>query len=103
MAKPKLLVLDEATASVDGDTDAFIQQMIRKRFVNVTMITIAHRLNTIMDYDKVLVMDKGRAMEFDTPEKLLEDADGVFTTLVDSTGKESSIVLREMAKKKSSA
>mmetsp|Transcript_10664 Transcript_10664/g.16074 ORF Transcript_10664/g.16074 Transcript_10664/m.16074 type:complete len:946 (-) Transcript_10664:1909-4746(-) len=98
LAKPRLLVLDEATASVDGDTDAFIQQMIRKRFVNVTMITIAHRLNTIMDYDRILVMDKGKAVEFDTPVRLLEDDNGLFTNLVDSTGKESSRALRAMAK-----
>ena len=97
LAKPKVLVLDEATASVDGETDAFIQQMIRKRFSGTTMLTIAHRLNTIMDYDKVLVMDKGRVAEFGSPKDLLEDNNGLFSNLVDSTGNESSLVLRQMA------
>ena len=97
LAKPKVLVLDEATASVDTETDAFIQQMIRERFEGTTLLTIAHRLNTIMDYDVVLVMDKGKAAEFDSPKKLLQLEDGMFSNLVDSTGNESSIVLRQMA------
>jgi ABC-type multidrug transport system fused ATPase/permease subunit len=97
LAKPKVLVLDEATASVDGETDAFIQQMIRKRFSGTTMLTIAHRLNTIMDYDAVLVMDKGKVAEFGSPKELLEDDNGLFSNLVDSTGNESSLALRQMA------
>jgi len=96
LCKPKVLVLDEATASVDGETDAFIQKMIRSRFRDTTLLTIAHRLNTIMDYDVVLVMDKGRVGEFGTPKELLNDETGLFSSLVDSTGKESSLALREM-------
>ncbi|KAL3764321.1 hypothetical protein ACHAW5_008918 [Stephanodiscus triporus] len=64
LSQPKLLVLDEATASIDGETDAFIQKMLRTRFSNTTLVTIAHRINTIMDYDLLLVMDSGRAVEF---------------------------------------
>lgn len=97
LAKPKVLVLDEATASVDGETDAFIQKMIRERFIGTTLLTIAHRLNTIMDYDMVLVMDEGRVGEFGSPKALLENQDGLFSKLVDSTGNESSFVLRQMA------
>lgn len=97
LAKPKVLVLDEATASVDGETDVFIQEMIRKRFSGTTMLTIAHRLNTIMDYDTVLVMDKGRVAEFASPRELLKNANGLFSSLVDSTGNESSLALRQMA------
>jgi ABC-type multidrug transport system fused ATPase/permease subunit len=94
LAKPKLLFLDEATASVDGETDALIQKMLRSRFVGTTLITIAHRLNTIMDYDCILVMSDGKAAEFGTPAELLSNKDGLFSELVESTGKESSAALR---------
>jgi ABC-type multidrug transport system fused ATPase/permease subunit len=97
LAKPKLLFLDEATASVDGETDALIQRMLRSKFVGTTLITIAHRLNTIMDYDCILVMSDGRAAEFGSPASLLSDADGIFSELVKSTGKESSAVLHSIA------
>lgn len=96
LAKPKVLVMDEATASVDGETDAFIQRMLRTRFKGTTLLTVAHRLNTIMDYDSILVMDKGRAAEFGSPQDLLE-RNGVFAELVASTGEESSRALREIA------
>jgi ABC-type multidrug transport system fused ATPase/permease subunit len=97
LSQPKVLVLDEATASIDGETDAFIQRMLRTRFPNTTLVTIAHRLNTIMDYDFVLVMDKGKAAEFDSPANLLSIQGGVFSELVDATGPESSKALRDMA------
>jgi ABC-type multidrug transport system fused ATPase/permease subunit len=97
LSQPKLLVLDEATASIDGETDAFIQRMLRTRFPHTTLVTIAHRLNTIMDYDYVLVMDKGHAAEFDSPDKLLSRRGGVFSELVDATGAESSKALRDLA------
>mmetsp|Transcript_13592 Transcript_13592/g.25525 ORF Transcript_13592/g.25525 Transcript_13592/m.25525 type:complete len:1381 (-) Transcript_13592:42-4184(-) len=97
LSKPKVLVLDEATASVDAETDAFIQRMIRQRFKGTTLLTIAHRLNTIMDYDVVLVMDKGKVAEFGRPDVLLENPDGLFTGLVNSTGRESSMALRRMS------
>ncbi|XP_067646383.1 probable multidrug resistance-associated protein lethal(2)03659 [Eurosta solidaginis] len=67
----KILVLDEATANVDPQTDALIQTTIRSKFRNCTVLTIAHRLHTIMDSDKVLVMDAGRAVEFGSPFELL--------------------------------
>ena len=96
LAKPKLLFLDEATASVDGETDAQIQRMLRSRFNGTTLLTIAHRLNTIMDYDVILVVDQGKAAEFGTPAELLSNKDGIFSELVESTGKESSVALRSM-------
>merc|ERR1712166_1109308 len=89
LSQPRVLVLDEATASIDGETDAFIQKMIRTRFPHTTLLTIAHRLNTIMDY--------GKAAEFDAPAKLLEKEEGIFSQLVDATGSESSRALRELA------
>ena len=67
LRKPKILILDEATASVDNDTDALLQKMIRERFTDCTVMTIAHRLNTIIDCDRVMVMDKGKLAEMDSP------------------------------------
>ena len=70
--KTKILVLDEATAAVDLETDDLIQATIRKEFAGSSVLTIAHRLNTIMDYDKIMVLDKGELREFDSPDKLLK-------------------------------
>lgn len=97
LANPSVLVLDEATASVDGETDAVIQKMLRSRFVGTTLLTVAHRLNTIMDYDVILVMDEGKAAEFGPPEELLSNKNGIFSQLVESTGKESSAALHKLA------
>jgi ATP-binding cassette subfamily C (CFTR/MRP) protein 1 len=77
----KIIFLDEATASIDYKTDALIQDVIKKEFKKCTVLTIAHRINTIMDYDRVIVMDKGVIAEFDTPKKLMEQ-DGIFSSLV---------------------
>ena len=98
LSQPKVLVLDEATASIDGETDAFIQSMLRTRFPNTTLFTIAHRLNTIMDYDLTLVMDAGRAVEFGPPAELLDIKGGIFAELVDATGADNSRALRDMGK-----
>ncbi|KAL0104953.1 hypothetical protein PUN28_016533 [Cardiocondyla obscurior] len=82
----RILMLDEATANVDPHTDALIQRTIRKKFATCTMLTVAHRLNTIMDSDKVLVMDKGRMSEYDHPHILLKNSYSQFTSLVRETG-----------------
>ncbi len=74
-------MLDEATASIDTETDAFIQLMIRTKFADCTVLTIAHRLHTIFDSTKILVMDKGVVGEYDTPEVLLQKPDGLFKGL----------------------
>jgi ABC-type multidrug transport system fused ATPase/permease subunit len=69
--------MDEATASIDPETDAFIQSMIRTKFANCTVLTIAHRLHTIIDGTRILVMDKGVVGEYDTPDNLLKkEGDG---------------------------
>ena len=72
LRRSRILMMDEATASVDLETDKLIQRVVRTEFAHCTVLTIAHRLNTIMDADKVLVMDAGRAVEFDTPHSLLQ-------------------------------
>lgn len=82
----KILVLDEATANVDPYTDILIQNAIRERFADCTVITIAHRLNTVVDSDKVLVMDAGNVVEFGKPQVLLQDSNGAFYALVREAG-----------------
>ncbi|XP_048103810.1 multidrug resistance-associated protein 1 [Alosa alosa] len=71
LRKTKVLVLDEATAAVDLETDTLIQSTIRSQFEDCTVLTIAHRLNTIMDYTKIIVMDKGNIKEMDSPANLI--------------------------------
>jgi len=88
LSEPKLLVLDEATASVDGETDIFLQKMLRSKFEGCTLLTIAHRISTVLDYDMILAMDKGKAVEFGPPEVLMEKEDGVFRALLNSGDKE---------------
>jgi ATP-binding cassette subfamily C (CFTR/MRP) protein 1 len=85
LRKPKILVLDEATASIDNATDSSIQDMIRENFKDATVLTIAHRLNTIMDSDKVLVLDDGRVAEYDTPQALLAREGSLFKAMVDKS------------------
>ena len=64
--------MDEATSSMDMQTDQIIQKTIRSEMGNCTLITIAHRISTVMDYDKVVMMSKGRVAEYDTPANLLK-------------------------------
>ena len=84
LQKPSVLVMDEATASIDFATDAKIQETIRE--LTSTIVTIAHRLQTIVDYDKVLVLDKGRVVEYGHPWELIKIKDGVFRSMCDSSG-----------------
>lgn len=93
----KILVLDEATANVDLATDALVQNTIRKKFKACTVLTIAHRLNTIMDSNKVLVMDHGQAIEFDHPYILLKNDQSHFSNMVQETGKPMAEQLRRYA------
>uniref|UniRef100_A0A914CDE4 Multidrug resistance-associated protein 1 n=1 Tax=Acrobeloides nanus TaxID=290746 RepID=A0A914CDE4_9BILA len=81
LRRSKILILDEATAAVDLATDALIQETIRKEFKHSTVLTIAHRLNTILDYDRVLVLDKGEIIEFDSPQNLLADKTSIFAAM----------------------
>ncbi|XP_055852918.1 multidrug resistance-associated protein 1 isoform X3 [Episyrphus balteatus] len=81
LRKTKVLVLDEATAAVDLETDDLIQKTIRSEFKDCTVLTIAHRLNTILDSDKVIVLDRGEIIEFDSPASLLEDKNSAFHSM----------------------
>ncbi|KFY69086.1 hypothetical protein V496_00545 [Pseudogymnoascus sp. VKM F-4515 (FW-2607)] len=85
VARPKILVLDEATSAVDMGTDALIQRSIREEFADTTLVVIAHRLSTIADFDRILVMDKGVGVEFGGPKELMEQG-GVFAGLVRGSG-----------------
>ncbi|XP_010213932.1 PREDICTED: canalicular multispecific organic anion transporter 2 isoform X1 [Tinamus guttatus] len=85
LRKTRVLVLDEATAAVDLETDDFIQMTIRTQFEDCTVLTIAHRLNTIMDYTRVLVLDKGAIAEFDTPANLIASK-GIFYSMAKDAG-----------------
>ncbi|KAJ9691132.1 hypothetical protein PVL29_013349 [Vitis rotundifolia] len=96
LRRSKILVLDEATAAVDVRTDALIQKTIREEFKSCTMLIIAHRLNTIIDCDRVLLLDAGRVLEYDTPEELLSNDRSAFSKMVQSTGAANAEYLRSL-------
>uniref|UniRef100_A0A8C9LB07 Uncharacterized protein n=1 Tax=Pavo cristatus TaxID=9049 RepID=A0A8C9LB07_PAVCR len=85
LRKAKILILDEATAAVDLETDHLIQTTIRSAFADCTVLTIAHRLHTIMDSNRVMVMHAGKIVEFDSPEKLLQKQ-SVFSAMAKDAG-----------------
>lgn len=82
----KLLILDEATSAIDYKTDTVIQTSLRYEMRNVTQLIIAHRLQTIMDADKIMVLDAGRIVEFGNPKELLQNEQGSLRALVDQSG-----------------
>ncbi|KAJ1996036.1 hypothetical protein GGI26_000617 [Coemansia sp. RSA 1358] len=85
--RSRLIIMDEATASVDFDTDDRIQRTIRgHEFTDSTLFCVAHRLRTIIDYDRVLVLDKGNIAEFDTPQNLLQNKGGIFRNMCENSG-----------------
>lgn len=106
--RTQILVLDEATANIDLETDNLIQEKLKAIFQACTVVIIAHRLATVIDSDRILVMDQGRGKEFDHPYKLLvkslgdEDItnDGYFAQMVKATGEESAKLLFKIAKDK---
>ncbi|NXM50901.1 MRP1 protein, partial [Gymnorhina tibicen] len=85
LRKSKILVLDEATAAVDLETDKLIQSTIKSQFEECTVLTIAHRLNTIMDYTRVLVLERGEVVECGTPDQLLQEK-GIFYSMAKDSG-----------------
>ncbi|KAF9276165.1 hypothetical protein BGZ68_010215 [Mortierella alpina] len=86
LRKTKVLILDEATAAVDVETDDLIQKTLRREFQDRTVLTIAHRIKTVMDSDKILVLEKGRVQEFDAPKVLLRKHDSLFYQLAEQAG-----------------
>ncbi|XP_010906316.1 ABC transporter C family member 2 [Elaeis guineensis] len=96
LRRSKILVLDEATAAVDVRTDALIQKTIREEFKSCTMLIIAHRLNTIIDCDRLLLLNAGQVSEFDTPERLLLNENSAFSKMVQSTGAANAQYLRSL-------
>ncbi|CAI9738034.1 resistance-associated 1-like isoform X1 [Octopus vulgaris] len=82
LKKTRILVLDEATAAVDMETDDLIQKTIRNEFKNTTILAIAHRLNTILDYDKIMVLEHGRVKEFASPKTLKKNKQSLFYALL---------------------
>ncbi|XP_048452696.1 ATP-binding cassette sub-family C member 10-like [Rhincodon typus] len=82
LTKAKILCIDEATASVDQKTDRLLQKTIREQFADKTVLTIAHRLNTIMDSNRVLVLDAGKVKEFDSPAVLSQNHDSFFYNIL---------------------
>lgn len=81
-----MLIQRVATAAIDHQTDAMIQSSIRTELKDVTVITVAHRLKTIGDSDKIVVLDAGKLVEYDSPKNLLAKKDGYFKSLVDQSG-----------------
>jgi len=98
LRKTNILILDEATASVDVESDNLIQHVIASHFSSCTILAIAHRLSSIIHYDRIIVMDGGRIVEFDAPYTLLQREDSALKALVDATGTASAQHLYSVAK-----
>lgn len=99
LRRSKVLMLDEATSSVDVETDAMIQRTIRSEFRDTTIISIAHRLGTIVTSDYILVLSNGAVVEYDKPAVLLRDPNSQFTHLVEEMGEAAAAKMRELAER----
>uniref|UniRef100_A0A4W5NGB9 ATP-binding cassette, sub-family C (CFTR/MRP), member 4 n=1 Tax=Hucho hucho TaxID=62062 RepID=A0A4W5NGB9_9TELE len=98
LRKNRILIIDEATANVDPRTDELIQTTIRDKFRECTVLTIAHRLNTIIDSDRILVLDAGQIHAYDEPYTLLQNHDGIFFKMVQQAGRQEAVALLHSAK-----
>uniref|UniRef100_A0A8C5FWZ3 Cystic fibrosis transmembrane conductance regulator n=1 Tax=Gadus morhua TaxID=8049 RepID=A0A8C5FWZ3_GADMO len=103
LRKNRILIIDEATANVDPRTDELIQRTIREKFRDCTVLTIAHRLNTIIDSDRIMVLDAGEIQAYDAPYTLLQDPEGIFYKMVQQTGQQEAEDLLASAKQVSAA
>ena len=95
----KIILIDEATANVDMHTDALVQQAIRSHFSDCSVLTIAHRIETIIDSDRVVILDKGNIVETDIPHLLLQNEDSYLSKLVSQLETSTQSSLRELAEK----
>ena len=90
-----------ATANVDSRTDALLQEAVKKSFDGATIIAVAHRLDTVIEYDKILVLGGGEVVAFDSPHKLSLEENGVFASMIEDTGKGMASELRRRASRAS--
>ena len=97
LRKSSLILFDEASASIDGATDAFLQTAIRELFAGATVLTIAHRLPTVADSDAILVLHDGSVAELGPPKVLLARAGGVLRGMVDKLGPEAAAEVERLA------
>jgi len=97
LRKSKILVLDEPTANVDSRTDKLLQEAVNKSFDGATILSVAHRLDTIIENDMILVLGDGEVLEYGTPNDLLLGDGGYFASMVDDTGEEMARELRRRA------
>ncbi|KAF9526193.1 multidrug resistance-associated ABC transporter [Crepidotus variabilis] len=98
LRRSSIIVLDEATSSIDFATDAKIQATIREEFTNSLLVTVAHRLRTVIDYDRLIVLDKGQVVEFDTPWNLIQNTNGIFRNMCLKSGSFSELEATARAK-----
>ncbi|SCV71041.1 BQ2448_3803 [Microbotryum intermedium] len=103
LKRNKILLLDEATASVDYKTDELITQTISEEFNDSTLLVIAHRLRTVIGFNKILLLDAGKILEYDSPSKLLADSTSRFHALCRATGRSEFRILKKMAEGKIAA
>ncbi|XP_045018396.1 ATP-binding cassette sub-family C member 4-like isoform X1 [Bubalus bubalis] len=98
LRKNQILIIDKATSHVDPRTDEFIQKRIRERFAQCTVLTIAHRLSTVIDCERIMVLDSGTQKEYSWPHRLLQDRNSLFYTMVQQLGEAEAAVLTKRAK-----
>ena len=97
LGKKKIVVMDEATANVDMETERVIEETMKRELSECTVVTVAHRLDTVIKSDRILVLSHGRVKEFDHPHILLQKEGGYFARMVEATGKERAGALRKAA------
>ncbi|XP_027391376.1 multidrug resistance-associated protein 4-like [Bos indicus x Bos taurus] len=98
LRKNQILILDKATSNVDPRTGELIQKKIHEKFADCTVLTITHRLSTVIDCERILVLDSGRQKEYTRPYDLLQNTDSLFYKMVQKLGKAEASALTEMAK-----